>query len=114
MLPGDVSRRTRSDIAREFGEAFANRVVAAPPGRWSGPIASGFGVHLVYVRERVDGRLPTLDEVRPMVEREVSSERRQQLMQRVYDELLTRYRVTVERRTADTGATPGAGAGGPP
>lgn len=112
MLPADVKRATRSEIARQFGEAFADRVVAASPGRWSGPMASGFGVHIVYVRERVDGRLPTLDEVRPMVEREVSSERREQLMQRVYDELLSRYRVTVERRTADAGATPGAATGG--
>ena len=36
------------------------------PGTWAGPIESGFGLHLVLVRERVEGALPDLaGSVRP-------------------------------------------------
>ena len=48
----------RSQVAREFGDEFADAVTTLAPGRWSGPIQSGYGLHLVLVRERVEARLP--------------------------------------------------------
>jgi hypothetical protein len=113
LLPSEVSRTTRSDVARQFGDAFADAVLTAPVGQWSGPITSGFGLHLVFVHERVDRRLPALDEVRPLVERELGADRRRRAMDRVYADLLGRYRVTIERRQADPSVPPGsAGSGG--
>jgi len=96
MLPSEVPASTRGEIARQFGEAFADGVMAVAPGEWTGPIRSGFGLHLVQVLDREEGRAPALDEVRPLVEREVRSERRKTLMDAMYDELLSRYRVRID------------------
>ena len=39
------------------------------PGQWQGPVPSGYGVHLVYVSERTEGRRPDLADVREAVRR---------------------------------------------
>jgi len=116
MLPQEFERAPRSEIARLFGDRFADAVLDIEPGRWAGPVESGYGLHLVLVRDRVEGRLPSLDEVRPIVEREFLNDRRTRELDAMYDRLLERYRVTVERREADadaaTDTTASAGPGG--
>ena len=100
MLPGEVGSSPRSDVARQFGEEFADAILKVEPGRWTGPIRSGYGLHLVFVRERKDGRSPALADVRPLVEREFLSDRRKRRLDAMYEQLLARYRVTVEPRAA--------------
>ena len=100
MLESDVSLGRESDIARLFGDEFAARVVTLEPGSWQGPIQSGYGLHLVLVRERVEGRMPSLEEVRPMVERELLGQRRREQLAAMYDELLQKYSVTFEGAAA--------------
>jgi hypothetical protein len=98
MLPRDVERSTPSSIAQQFGEEFATSVLTVEPGRWAGPLRSGYGLHLVWVHARHEGRMPTLDEVRPQVERDVVSSRRRERIDQLYAEMLSRYKVVVERR----------------
>jgi hypothetical protein len=96
MLPRDVSLSSQSDVSRLFGEDFAGKVLALDPGRWIGPIESGYGLHLVWVRERVEGRLPALAEVRDVVERELVAARRKAELDATYERLLSEYKVVVE------------------
>jgi hypothetical protein len=44
---------TTTDLARVFGAGFADAVTALPVGRWSRPISSAYGLHLVWVEERL-------------------------------------------------------------
>jgi hypothetical protein len=90
------------DIARLFGAQFATALVALPPGAWQGPISSGYGVHLVIVDERHDGRLPPLDAVRDAVRREWENARRKERIEQFYRRLLEKYTIIVERPKADT------------
>jgi hypothetical protein len=84
-------------IARQFGDAFAAKLVDLPIGRWQGPIASGYGTHLVQVTARVDGRLPSFEEARQEVGRAWKDARRQEANAAFYQRLLAKYRVTIER-----------------
>lgn len=84
------------EIAKQFGEPFALALGRLEPGRWQGPLESGYGLHLVFVDERVDGRLPALAEVREAVRREWDNARRLAANEAFYLELLGRYRVTIE------------------
>ena len=70
------------------GKRFAAAVVKTETGRWEGPIESGFGLHLVFVTERIDGRLPALSEIRDAVEREFLAERRRRRVDALYEGLL--------------------------
>ena len=101
MLPREVVRSTRSDVVRQFGDEFGDAIMKVTPGRWEGPLTSGYGLHLVFVRERVEGRMPTLAEVRPLVEREFMNARRTRELASMYERMLQRYRVTVEKRTGE-------------
>ena len=85
-----------TEIAAQFGEPFAARVGQLAPGQWQGPIESGYGVHLVFVRDRTEGRVPRLDEVRDAVAREWDNARRLAANDTLYDEMLKRYAVTIE------------------
>ena len=85
------------DVERLFGEAFTARVAGLPVGRWSGPVESGYGLHLVLVRERTPARLPDLAEVRDAVANEWRAARREKANRAFYDGLRANYEVTVER-----------------
>lgn len=95
MLPSGLDSAPPFEVARVFGADFADTVFALAPGRWHGPVVSGFGLHLVYVLDRSDGTLPDLDGVRPLVEREILNARRIAQLDAMYDRLLERYAVTV-------------------
>lgn len=110
QLPQEIELAPLGEVARLFGDGFAEQVGAAAPGSWSGPIASGYGLHLVFVRERIESALPDLAAVRSAVEGEVIAERRRRQLADTYDRLLEKYTVVVEKREASPpagGAEPG-------
>jgi hypothetical protein len=84
------------EVASVFGDGFAKRVAVMEPGRWQGPVASSFGQHFVYINERIQGGLPTLDAVRQAVRREWSNARRLEAEQKLYASLRERYEIVVE------------------
>ena len=86
-----------SEIAKQFGEKFAAQLDELAPGQWQGPVESGYGVHLVFVSERTEGRLPALAEVRDAVCREWVNARRLEANEKLYEAMLKRYVVTIER-----------------
>jgi hypothetical protein len=89
-------RLTRqSELAREFGDKFAQRLGELRPGGWSGPIYSGFGAHLVRVLEKQDARLPQLNEIRAQVAREYQVEQEREMKDAVYQQLRTAYEVVI-------------------
>ena len=96
LLPHEVELSERRDVARAFGDGFAGRIEKIEPGAWSGPIESGYGLHLVLVRERIDGSPPDLAAVRPVVEREVMADRRKRQLAAMYERLLAKYSVVVD------------------
>jgi hypothetical protein len=101
MVPDALELAPQSEITRHFGEAFAARVVDVEPGRWAGPIESGYGWHLVFVRERVPGRMPELAEIRAAVEREWLAARRKEVVEAAYRTMRERYTVVIERPSGD-------------
>lgn len=108
MLPPELEGVTRRDVAKTFGEGFAERIDNAETGAWFGPVASSYGLHLVQVRSRTPGGLPPLAAIRPAVERQYAADRRASQLAAMYERLLTRYTVVIESR----GPAPAAGQGG--
>ncbi|HUI27177.1 MAG TPA: peptidyl-prolyl cis-trans isomerase [Candidatus Kryptonia bacterium] len=84
---------TAEEIERVFGAAFASAVKPAEPRKWIGPIASSYGMHLVWVRERLDGGRPPLASVKGQVLHQLVHSRQLQRQRQRLDELRTRYGV---------------------
>jgi hypothetical protein len=60
----DADEQTVSSI---FGPDFARAVFALSPGVWSGPVKSGYGVHLVSIANLTAAKQRPFDEVRDEV-----------------------------------------------
>ena len=108
-LRADLTDASESEVKRTFGSGFAEALRDATPGRWQGPIASAYGLHLVFVRERSPARQPTLDEVRDRVQSEWLVERRRQANESVYRRFRERYEVVIEEVGAAAGDVRSAG-----
>jgi hypothetical protein len=96
LLPFDMRLASSGEIGRTFGGGFAEEVSRLEPGDWLGPVYSGLGAHVVRVTAREEGRLPELAEVRPVVEREWLTQRRNELRELAYSRLRQGYEVVVE------------------
>ena len=96
MLPKELPLYYINDIGRLFGVDFSRQILQVEPGKWTGPVWSSYGLHLVYVRERIEGRDPELDEVRKEVEREWSAKRRREFKEETYKKLRERYTIVIQ------------------
>jgi len=90
------------DIANLFGQDFATAMESLDwpaedrPGRWQGPIPSSYGLHLVRIDARSEGRLPGLEEIADAVRREWENARRNEVKEQFYADLLRRYEVSIQ------------------
>lgn len=96
LLPPELPLTSKTSIAQTFGADFAEKLDKAPVGQWTGPVVSGFGLHLIRVSERVPDRVPALDEVRDAAAREWTNAKRAELEDQRFAELLKRYVVSIE------------------
>jgi hypothetical protein len=106
LLPAALVDAPLSDVARQFGGDFAARVGALELGAWNGPVESGYGVHLVRVDAREDGRLPALAEVRDAVLRDWQAAQAEAAREAHYRALRERYTVVIEGLDAPAGSEP--------
>jgi hypothetical protein len=96
LLPAEMPLTSLKSIGYVFGSEFADAIGKVKAGAWTGPFASGFGLHIVRVSERQEGRGPALSDVRDAVMREWGNEKRKELENEQLSALLKRYEVTVE------------------
>jgi len=96
-LPHSVELYPVREVANLFGREFAGQLMNIETGQWLGPVASGFGLHLVFIDERIESVLPDLVAVRDAVVREWREEQRQSVNEVFYETLRTRYYVVIER-----------------
>jgi hypothetical protein len=83
-------------VASSFGATFAGQLAELPTGKWSGPVKSAFGLHLVFIDVKTAGRLPNLAQVREEVARDWSYVQREEASKGFYEEVLARYRIAIE------------------
>ncbi len=95
MLAPRYEATSQTEVARLFGGEFAAALPKQPQGVWVGPLASGYGLHLVRIDGIEAGGTPALKDVRAQVEREWTNARRQELSKALYDKLRAKYTVTI-------------------
>jgi len=104
LLQSRFSGETGRYVARAFGQRFVQQLDGLPTGSWQGPLQSGYGLHLVYLEQRIEGEMAALAEVRDAVLRDWNAERRRRLNEDIYQEFRKRYEVIFD--TADAGSGP--------
>jgi hypothetical protein len=113
LLPGDMQSASPQAIASTFGSEFAEQILEAPVGQWTGPLQSGFGLHLVRVDDRKADAMPAFEHIRPLVLREWQSGQRTEFNKAFLDGLRSRYDIRVEGEAAALFAQPASRGGNP-
>lgn len=90
----------RDQVDVLFGDAVAEALFTLPPGDWTGPLKSDFGLHAVRLRARTASRLPPFDEIRDQVAAEFAAERRRERNEAEYRRMRARYDVVIEKPPA--------------
>lgn len=96
LLPMSFSRARSADVDATFGTGFAGQLEGLQPGEWHGPVSSGIGLHLVLIDERIDARMPPLDEVRAEVMRDLQAANYNTGLALLYERLAEKYTITVD------------------
>ncbi len=100
--------RPFDEIARQFGPQFARALVAVTPGAWAGPIASGYGWHVVYAESITPQRIPDFDDIEADVKSAWIEDRRNAVRAQLYKAMRARYEVVLPDRN-QPGAPPVSG-----
>ncbi len=98
--------QSRQELAGRLGPEFAEAAFALPAGRWSGPIRSAFGHHLVRVTEILPGGPAPLDAVRPRVRADLLDQRRREAADAAARAALQRHPLVIEPEVDREGAPP--------
>ena len=96
LLPVEFDSATTRMVDSSLGLGFSAQLDELDTGKWIGPMESGLGLHLVYLKSRIPGSLPPIDEIRSAVEREWAHEKRLEMRQRLNDKLREDYEIIVE------------------
>ena len=92
-LADDWTDLPRKDLVALFGSTFTEALLDQPVGRWSGPIESAYGRHLVRVESVSEGTIPELDDVRTEVSRDWFQDQLRRHQDDAYGRLLNGYSV---------------------
>jgi len=100
LLPARHALAPPSAINGVFGQGFFARLRDFAPGVWSGPVASGYGLHFVRVLDRRLAQTPALTDVREAVLRHWKAAKATEIRKLTYDRLRARYVVEIENSEA--------------
>jgi hypothetical protein len=97
LLLGDrFSEQDEQALTSLFGTAFARTILELPVGQWSGPVESGFGLHLVRVVAVSPPQPRPFTEIRERLAEEWRRAQQEAAQAQVLRGLVQKYRVTVD------------------
>lgn len=96
LIESEFHQVDKPTIASLFGRDFADAVMTIEPGAWSGPIASGYGLHLVHVSELTPAARREFAEVKAQVLERWREEQEREARAQYFASLLKKYAVVVD------------------
>lgn len=96
LLPRAMPLSPTLAIDTTFGAGLSRQLEVLPLKVWSGPVVSGYGVHMVRVIGHSAAKLPPLEQIREAVEAGWRDAQAEELSENLYQELLDGYTVQVE------------------
>lgn len=104
MFQNSYAERTETELYSIFGPDFASEIFTLAPGRWVGPVQSGYGWHAVFVERKSPPIVPAFEEVEEEVKAAYLNARRAEFRQEAYRGMRAKYKVVLP-----TFDEPGAG-----
>ena len=96
LLAPDYNGVDQQSLTSLFGDAFSRAVFSLEPGQWQGPVASGYGFHLVKVNARNPAQQLSFESVRTQVRNDWQRDQQDKAERQFYARLLKKYDVVVD------------------
>ncbi|MBW2144072.1 MAG: peptidyl-prolyl cis-trans isomerase, partial [Deltaproteobacteria bacterium] len=109
MLEYNFVQETPFEVARLFGKGFTDQLFKLETNTWQGPIASGYGLHLVRISKKIAARMPELASVIDKVRTDWMFEQRQKMNKEIYERFKERYEILIEDMPKQSGMAKTAG-----
>ncbi len=101
LLQSRYHQQTEREVRSAFGEEFTSGILKLKPDRWEGPIRSGYGLHLVYLYDRVDSYIPGWELLKPRIVEDMEMEARTAARELFYTEILRTYQIVYRGEALD-------------
>ncbi len=98
LLPPSFGPGSAKSADKIFGDGFAEAIGDLEIDRWSGPVRSGYGQHVVRVKRHEKSYLPELNDIRASVIEEWRWQQLEKLKLENYEALADRYQVELPDR----------------
>jgi peptidyl-prolyl cis-trans isomerase C len=95
LLPLSYAEVSTVDLGRDYGVGFEKALETAPVGQWIGPVASGYGYHLIRIDGRIAGKAGDFAAVRSEVLAAYQEEHRKASQATFLAKLRERYKVRI-------------------
>lgn len=92
----EVRRANSGEISSQMGDEFAASVFQLESDKWSDPVLSGYGTHLVYLLEKLPEEKRSLDEVKGDVLRDYQYELYQSYNDKIYEDFKKQYEIRIQ------------------
>ncbi len=100
MLDPYFRDKDERQIATLFGGTFADSLMQVPSGEWAGPLASGYGLHLVYLTEKQASFIPEWSAMQAAIRQDMEREAGEAARELFYTEILRNYDVIYQGELA--------------
>lgn len=84
------------EIDAQMGEGFSTALATLPVGKWSGPIPSGFGAHLIFIDTVKPATEPVFASIKEQLLNDYRYDYQQQFNQKVYDDFKKQYTIKLK------------------
>lgn len=95
-LPSHYTNTNARKISIDFGYVFAEALDTLPLGKWTGPVRSGYGVHLVFIEDRKPSGLYAFKEVANKVNVDYNFHASNEFKKELIASLLNNYKISFQ------------------
>ncbi len=95
ILGSDLNLMAKNDIKKNFGNSFYESLILINENSWSDPIASDYGFHIVLIKKKVSGYIPSLNQIYQKVYSDFIIMKRKENVINFLDEIKEEYEVII-------------------
>ena len=95
ILGNNLNLMSKNDLEKNFGNSFYESLTLMDENQWSGPIASDYGLHIVFIKKKVSGYVPGLNQIYQKVYSDYLIMKRRENVISFLDEIKQEYEVII-------------------
>jgi peptidyl-prolyl cis-trans isomerase C len=99
LLQSYYPQRTYDELDKLFARGFSDQFKDAEPEKWTGPVLSGYGVHLIYLHSRQEKQPPAFEAIRSTLEADWKEQKVNEFSEAFIGKMMAQYEVTIEEQS---------------